>query len=250
MTVDAIANESKLSLTLPIGGGLKKTVRLAKRDLHPALVFAHDRTEQGKAEYQRVTDSLLRDDIWDARQVFVSSAQSGDGKTSTAFNLAWALALRKKSVLLVELNLLQPRFRSVLGDLRIRHGIDSALRGSAKPEESVFSIGSDGLHICAVRDAFNKAETLRYLSSLTMFFDWAGDTYEWLVFDCPPVLSSAWNNWFQEHASPVLLVVRAHCTSLLQVRKVTQRLGDSLKGTLLNAAGEPMASSVQKDAER
>jgi Mrp family chromosome partitioning ATPase len=232
----AIADETRLALSLPVGGGPRKTIEVARRDLHPALMFAHrgERTEAEAKSYQRVADKLLLDDWWNPRQVYISSPAAGDGKTTTAFNLAWALSTRQKSVLLVELNFAKPRFRSVLGDLRIRYGIDGALHGSAKPEDSVFSLGDSGLYVSAVRDILDRRGIKRRMPSLNSFLSWATEKYEWLVLDCPPVLSPAWSGWFPEHAKPVLMVVRAHQTSLSQIRKAGQRLGSSLKGTLLN----------------
>jgi len=242
MNAGVIAEESRLALSVAIGRGPKKVIELNKKDLHPALTFAHRRTNASAeveiASYRRVVDNLLRDDKWQPRQVFVSSPKAGDGKTSTAFNLAWALSMQQKSVLLIELNFARPRFRSVLGDLRIRYGLDGALQGSAKPEDSVFSLGDSGLHVSAVRDALDKSGIKRRLPSLSNFIGWASESYEWLVFDCPPVLSSGWTGWFRENANPVLMVVRAHKTPLLEVRRAAQQLGPSLKGTLLNDADQ------------
>lgn len=235
-TPEAVAPETSLSVSLPIGGGPRKTVALAKKDIHPALIFAQNNIEP--AAYKQVTERLLGDERWRSQRVFISSPAVDDGKTITAFNLAWALNLRKKPVLLVELNFARPRFRSMLGKLRIRYGIDSALHGAVKPEESVFSLGSDGLHISAVRDTLKAAETARHLKSLDGFLDWASDNYDWVILDCPPVLSPAWVKWFEQHANPVLMVVRAGHTPLLQVRRAKQRLGESLQGALLNDAAE------------
>jgi Mrp family chromosome partitioning ATPase len=238
MTVEAIADEKRLSLSMPMGGGHRETVELAKTDLHPALVFAHARARQGRASFQRVTDGLLHEDWWWQRQVFVSSPVAGDGKTSTAFNLAWALSTREKSVLLIELNFSRPRFCSVLGDLRIHDGIDGVLRGTVKPEDSIFTVGNDGLHVSAVRDALNKQEIRKHLSMLTDFLEEVEGKYDWLVLDCPPVLSPLWDEWFQENANPVLMVVRAKQTPLLQVERATWRLGANLKGTVMNAVDD------------
>jgi Mrp family chromosome partitioning ATPase len=238
MNAGVVVEESRLALSLPIGRGPRKTIELNKKDLHPALTFANRRTdavaEAEIASYQSIAENLLRDDRWQPRQVFVSSPAAGDGKTSTAFNLAWALSMQQKSVLLIELNFARPRFRSVLGDLRIRYGLEGALQGSAKPEDSVFSLGDSGLHVSAVRDALDKTGIKRRLPLLANFIGWAAESYEWLILDCPPVLSPAWNGWFRENASPVLMVVRAHKTALLEVRKAAQQLGPNLKGTLLN----------------
>jgi Mrp family chromosome partitioning ATPase len=230
--------EKRLSLSMPIAAGLRKTIEVAGKDMDSTLVFANQRTPDGLAGYRTVVANLLREGEWTPHRVFVTSPGRGEGKTCTAFNMAWALAAQGKSVLLAELNFARPRFRAVLGDLRIRYGIDSAMRGSVNPSDCVFSLGSERLNVAAVRDAMNPGERRHHLPSLRYFLDWGAENHDWLILDCPPVLSHAWNAWFREHAEPSLLVVREGRTPVTQARKATRRLGLGLKGVLLNDAGE------------
>jgi Mrp family chromosome partitioning ATPase len=252
MTTHAIVEERRITLQMPIGGGLRKVVELASRDIDPTLTFANDRAVAGAASYQALADNLSYRDWWMPRKIFVTSPGEGDGKTCTAFNLAWALSTHAKSVLLVELDVARPRFRSILGDLRIRYGVDSALRGSVKPGESVFSLGNTGLSVAAVRDAMTAGDIKRHLPAATQFIDWASRTYDWIVLDCPPALSPKWNHWFGESAQPALLVVREQHTPSRLIRKAVHRLGKGLKGVLLNdsANAEPIHTSDFRPGDR
>jgi Mrp family chromosome partitioning ATPase len=252
MTTHAIVEERRITLQMPIGGGLRKVVELAGRDIHPTLTFANDREVAGAASYQALADNLFYGDWWMPRRIFVTSPGEGDGKTCTAFNLAWALSTHAKSVLLVELDFARPRFRSILGDLRIRYGVDSALRGSVKPGESVFSLGINGLSVAAVRDAMTTRDIKLHLPAATEFIDWASRTYDWIVLDCPPALSPKWNNWFGGSAQPALLVVREQHTPSTLIRKAVHRLGKSLKGVLLNdsANAQPIDTSASQAGDR
>jgi Mrp family chromosome partitioning ATPase len=58
-----------------------------------------------------------------------------------------------------------------------------------------------------------------------------------VVLDCPPVLSSSWNEWFRERAASVLLVVRSEKTPAVDVRRASRRLEHALKGVVLNRKG-------------
>jgi len=234
MTTQLLMPERRLSLDIPTGRGLRKVVEVSSKKIHPAFVFAGDELLPAAAHYQGVADNLLRGDWWNRRRVFVTSPRDGDGKTCTAFNLAWALSSRDQSVLLLELNFARPQFRAVLGDLRIWHGIECALRGSAKPADSVFSMEAYGLNVCAVRDATPFSQLKQPLFRLSAFLDWCSQKYDWLVLDCPPVLSKEWNHWHREYASPALMVVREQQTTLIETRKASKILGDNLKGVLLN----------------
>ena len=226
-----------LTLCVPIGDGNREVVNLPTDAVDSALLAANDQSPVEAASYQRIADQLLAADCWSPRRVFVSSPTAGDGKTSTAFNLAWTLSTRGASVLLVELNFARPRFSSVLGGLPIRFGVDCVIRRTANPADSVFSMGSESLNVSAVKTAMRLGELKQHLPHLASYLNWAGKTFDWLILDCPPVLSVAWNSWFRACARPVLLVVREQHTPAVQVRKAIRNLGGGLKGVLLNDAG-------------
>jgi Mrp family chromosome partitioning ATPase len=234
MTTQLLMPERRLSLDIPTGRGLRKVVEVSSKNIHPALVFARDTLLPAAAHYQEVADNLIRGDWWNPRRVFVTSPAAGDGKTCTAFNLAWALSSRNQSVLLLELNFARPQFRTVLGDLRIWHGIECALRGSTKPADCVFSMEACGLNVCAVRDATPFSHLKQPLLRLHAFLDWCSERHDWLILDCPSVLSREWNHWHRENASPALMVVREQQSTLVDTRKASKILGENLKGLLLN----------------
>ncbi len=219
---------------MPTGHGELEVVDLPIEGVDSALLVANERSPLGAASYRSVADQLLGGDWWTPRRVFVTSAIAGDGKTCTAFNLAWALTARKASVLLVELNFMRPQFSSVLGGIQVRSGVDCAIRRSARPEDCVFSMGNELLGVSAVKDAMRKSELKQCLPWLASYLDWGAANFDWLILDCPPVLSFAWNEWFREYARPSLLVVREQRTPAVLVRQATARLGPNLKGVVLN----------------
>ena len=228
--------EKVLPMGIQIRGGPWKIIPLPCESIHPELLFANEPQAERADRYLEVADNLLQNDTWNQRRIFITSPRAESAKTSTAFNLAWSLSTRIHPVLLVELNLTRPVFREMLGNPRLRYGVDCALRGIAAPKESVFSLGSEHLHVAAVRDELRARDVKRLFSSLTAFLDWAGKEYSWLVLDCPPVLSRAWGEWFEHYAHPALLTVDDQHTPRRQVRKAAQQMGMNLKGVLLNEA--------------
>jgi Mrp family chromosome partitioning ATPase len=228
---------------MPTGDGRLEVVDLPAEAIHSALLVANEQSPVDTAGYQNVADRLLSGNWWSPRRIFVTSPTAGDGKTCTAFNLAWAFNARGASVLLVELNFARPRFSSVLGGVQLRSGVDCAIRRLALVEDSVFSIGSQLLGVSAVKNAMRRGELKQHLPLLASYLNWGANNYDWLILDCPPVLSFAWNNWFREHARPALLVVREQHTPAVQVRQATSRLGASLKGVLLNDVVKAVGAS-------
>ena len=73
--------------------------------------------------------------------ILVTSAQSGEGKTSTALNLAQSLAQRKGEVVIVDGDLRKGGIARTLG-LENKKGISTVLTGGDKLE--------DALQLCAV----------------------------------------------------------------------------------------------------
>ena len=223
-----------LPVSMAVGHGLRKVVQIPQGRIQPTLVIAGTQNAPAERDYQAVASNLLGERGWPSGRIFVSSPAEGDGKTCTAFNLAWALGRLKKSVLLVELNFEQPQFRSWLGDVKMRYGLDSALLGEAHPAESVFSLESNGFDVAAVRNAASPKRMERILLHLSDFLDWGSEHYELLVLDCPSVLSRDWDWWLRDLIGPTLLVVREEQTPVVTVDQAMARLGEKLKGFLLN----------------
>jgi Mrp family chromosome partitioning ATPase len=240
---------TELSLIMPVGDGRLEAVHLPREGVHSALLFANEQSP-ADASYRDVADRLLADGWWNPQRIFVTSPTAGDGKTCTAFNLAWALSTRGASVLLAELNFERPRFSSVLGGVKIRSGVDCAIRRLVSPADCVFSIGDESLGVSAVKNAMARRELNTHLPMLRSFLNWANDRYEWLVLDCPPVLSSGWNSWFRQNAQPALLVIREQYTPEVQARQATRRLGAGLMGVLLNDVVDNGISDRIMDADR
>lgn len=221
-------------LRMPVDEGNEILIGVPKRMIDRSIVVGSHDPLTGTPPYEEAANKLLEGDRWSSRRIFVTSARDGDGKTRTAFNLAASLASGGKRVLLVEINFTQPRFRALLGNLRIRYGIDTATSGAATPAESVFSVEGSGLHLTAVRCATSAARLERCLLHLNDFLDWANEQYELLVIDCPSVLSPEWSRWFHAFVGQALLVVREDRTPRADIRTAARLLGDHLTGAWFN----------------
>jgi Mrp family chromosome partitioning ATPase len=235
MTTHSLIPERQLSMNVAGSSGHREVVQVPAKSINSALVFAGAEPSPAAADYLKVADNLLHGDWWSPRRVFVTSPASGDGKTCTSFNMAWALTIRHQSVLLLELNFARPKFRTLLGDLRIWRGLEWTLRGWATIADSVFSIGNNGPDVCAVKDAITSSELImEHLQSMSSFLDLCEHKYDWVILDCPSALSHGWNAWFRKYANPTLLVVREKQTPLIAARKAASLLGGNLKAVLLN----------------
>jgi Mrp family chromosome partitioning ATPase len=224
-----------LVFNLPVEHGWQ-LVRVPIDKVDPALMIARQGLSPSGTDYRNAAMNLLHGNEDSASRIFVTSPRPGDGKTCTAFNLAWALAESGRTVLLVELNFTKPHFRIALGNLRLRYGLENVMRGTVEPIDAVFSVASTELHIAAVRNPTPIGMLQPILEHLDAFLDWGNQNYELLVIDCPPVISREWNRWFSNFVGSALLVVREDRTPLVEVRRAAKLLGNQLKGVLLNAS--------------
>ncbi|HEX8914692.1 MAG TPA: CpsD/CapB family tyrosine-protein kinase, partial [Humisphaera sp.] len=173
-----------------------------------------------------------------ARTVLVASAAPGDGRSSTAANLAVALAGSGRRVLLIDADLRGPALHAVFGvsagaglsDL-LSTGAD-ALADAARPT------GVQGLSLLPCGPAPADPTALLNDDALPTLLDAAADAYDAVVVDAAPLSAGPDARIIAAHCDATLLVVRASastrrgcvraCRSLLDV-------GARVAGVVMNA---------------
>ena len=165
MATQPLIADKRLCLSVPVGGGRKESVYLSVEEIHPTLLIGDEQPLPDAIPYQAIADRLLAAE-WFPKRVYVTSPTHGDGKTCTAFNLAWTLSRRGNSVLLVELNFSRPRFRRVLGGMRIQYGVDCAMRRWTHPANTVCSIENQLLSVSAVKNIIGGSDLRHNLPHL------------------------------------------------------------------------------------
>jgi protein-tyrosine kinase len=177
--------------------------------------------------------------------VAVTSPTRGSGNTLTAINLAISIARDlTHSVLLVELDLVNPSFKRILGFEKFR-GMADYLLDDAGLSEIVLDIGVDGLAIIpAGSPVVNSFELLssrkaaRFVEELKRL-----DDHKIVLFDLPSVVAFDDAIAFSPLVDCALLVVEEGATKVSDVRRALTRLEHTeVLGIVLNR-------SVQGDNE-
>ena len=145
----------------------------------------------------------------------VTGPGRGSGVTTTAANLAIAIALDvNQTVLLVDLNLRNPAVHAKFG-LSPRAGIDDYLRGEAQLKDCLVAPAMPRLVILPARAA--KAETAEIISSprMTALARELQGRYadRIIIYDTPPLLASSDTLGFLPNVDAVLLVARSRQTT-------------------------------------
>jgi len=129
----------------------------------------------------RLRPVLARDG---AISVLVASAYEGEGRSTTAANLAIAFAQAGRSVILVDADLRHPRQHTMF-DLTADRGLTDLLAGDAKPQDALQPGPVPRLRLLAAgpgSDLFEGARLGEVITALSRLCDI-------LVIDSPPILS-------------------------------------------------------------
>lgn len=175
------------------------------------------------------------------RSVLITSAQSGDGKSFCAINLALSLAgEREVKVLLVDGDFAKPEMLSILG---IEDGpglVDALADPDMDPEDFVVRTDVPGLSVMSagakandVPELLASERTRAVLARLA-----AADPRRIILFDSPPALMASPAAVLAGCVGQALVVVRADSTTEADLRDTIGLLAPcDHVGLILNAAG-------------
>jgi capsular exopolysaccharide synthesis family protein len=170
------------------------------------------------------------------RSVMVTSATTGEGKSTTAANLAVAMAQDGRRVVLVDGDLRRPTVHKHF-DLPNDTGLTNVIAAGASLADTLVTIPDSGLSVLPSGPIPpNPAELL----DSGKFGDLLGDLarrYDMVVFDAPPVLGMADAAVLGAHADGVVMVIAAGEVEKSAVSRALQMLRQAranVLGAVLN----------------
>lgn len=203
----------------------------------PLLLY--DNAESASSEAYRVLRSHIesRSTSGTAGVLLVTSALPGEGKTTTATNLAAAFAETGERVLLIDGDFR----RGILGQLfGIRNGarLSRVLMGEERPDKAVHQTEVPGLDLLSSRPGSQLPNGPRLTKAFEDLLDWARGRYSHIVIDTPVAMLVPGVTEMARAGGSVLLVHRPGRvpTSVLeQVREHLVLSRTNLAGIVLNA---------------
>jgi capsular exopolysaccharide synthesis family protein len=165
----------------------------------------------------------------------VTSAQSGEGKTATAVNLAISLAQLGGRVLLIDADMRRPSVHKYFPQSGSR--LSNYLAGQGRWQDMVYQSSVTGLYVLLCGPLpLNPAELLSSDAMWALMRE-AGTAYNFVVLDSPPLLNVADTRILANKVDATVLVINAGDTPRQAVQFAGAQIaasGANLLGVVLN----------------
>lgn len=226
----------------PAAGFTVRNVELDSRRLRGNRIFRGDERESVVMAYKQLRTQVyqkLTKNRW--QTIGLTSSVQGEGKSTTAINLAYALARSVyQTVVLVDMDLRRPSIHAKLG-YEPTYGLSDYYTDNVPLSEIMFSPGMEGLVIIPGRkslhlasEAISSHRTKQLLQEIATYFP-----SRFVIYDLPPVLVADDVLAFETNLDTILLVTDASHAKKEDLRRTMDTLTESnIMGVVLNKFGE------------
>ena len=217
--------------------GLERTIR-------PIVTEEHS---SGAVEAYRSLRTSVLASLAKAKEkiLLVTSADSREGKTLTALNLAILVSQMNKRVLLVDMDLRRGRLHRSLG-LDKEPGVSDVLREHLNLRDVITATRIDNLHLAPPGRTIEDAPELLQSFGVDSIFVDVQDDYDYIIVDTSPVLRVTDSVIMASQGyGVVMLVARVNHTPKPLIRYALEMLKDArLIGMVLNSIEMHKISSL------
>jgi capsular exopolysaccharide synthesis family protein len=169
--------------------------------------------------------------------ILITSAQAGEGKTSTALNLAQSLAQRKGQVVIVDGDLRKGGIARVLGLENVK-GISTVLAGGDKLDDALqLYPAQPNLFVLPSGPVPPNPAELIGSDSMAEMCAALAKRFDHVIIDSPPVLAVTDATIMAGLVDRVILVAesgKTHRAGLMRTRAILENAGASILGVVLN----------------
>jgi capsular exopolysaccharide synthesis family protein len=171
------------------------------------------------------------------KTLMVVSAIAGEGKSTTAANLAVVLAQADKRVVLISADLRRPRLNDFFGLPANDRGLSEVLEGDRKAWEALRSGKVDNLWVMSSGKVSDQPTELLQSETMRELLANQREVVDFIIVDCPPVLAVADALVVAPMADAILYVANEQSTprgAVIAARAQLDQVGANILGSVLN----------------
>ncbi len=225
-------------------GYLRKKAAMSGAETAVELI-PHTQPHSTVAEaYRRFRAALLLSRAGGVKSITVTSSQPQEGKTSTAANAGIVLSQLGKNVLVIDADLHNPRMHEVFR-VSNRQGLVTVLAEGTDPATIVKPTPIPNLFVLPAGPLSPNPSGLLSSQAMARLVEWAAASFDYVIFDTPPVGPIADALILGRLSDGVVLTVKGAATPrdlVGQARNNLVRAGVRVLGVLINNL--PEAESV------
>lgn len=217
----------------PILGGIAFDQEATKR---PLLTQASAQSPRAESFRQLRTNLQFANVSGHAKSVLVTSSVPGEGKSTTATNLAIALAQAGQTVCLVDADLRHPMVNDYLG-LDRGAGLTTALVGTADVNDLLQPWGEDNLYVLASGQIPPNPSELLGSKEMGSLMERLEQAFDIVIVDAPPLLPVTDAAVLSQHVGGVVVVVGSQRLRHQELQKALDALkmvGAVVLGIVMN----------------
>jgi len=209
----------------------------------PEAIQVHIDPNSAECEAFRTLRTALALADREARQIVITSAEPGDGKTTVLANLAVSYAQANKRTLLIDADLRRPGLTAMLG-MRGVEGLSGVVRGQRDVAEMAAAhirpTGIEGLDVLSSGPRPSNPAELLANPRFSELLAWAESVYDQVLIDSPPALATSDACVIGRLVDGAVIVVQPHKNRRRLVVRAAESLAAlkiSLLGIVVNRVG-------------
>lgn len=219
--------------TAPVLGGISYDSGALKK---PLLTQTRHQSPRAEAFRQIRTNLQFANVNSESKSMLVTSSLPGEGKSTTATNMAIALAQSGQRVVLVDADLRRPMVANYLG-LEGSAGLTTALLGTASVEDLLQPWGDSELFVLTSGQIPPNPSELLGSEAMAHIISGLEDKYDAVIIDAPPLIPVTDATVLGQKVGGVVLVIGSGKIRKLELEKSLSSLAlvnANLLGVVLN----------------
>ncbi|WP_417388905.1 polysaccharide biosynthesis tyrosine autokinase [Gimesia sp.] len=243
-SVDEIRNQLHLPILGEVPSFADSDAAVDESEFAPALWYYYRPASREAEAFRSLrTSLLLKTDRSGAKVLQMTSAEPGDGKTTSISNLALAIAQTGRKVLIIDADLRRPTIHKLFG-LANSVGLGDVLTGEIDAQTAIRETRVSHLSILTAGMLPENPSEMLMSRAFSELVNQLRKEYDYVLIDTPPLVVVSDPSVIASIVDGVLLVVRIDKNRRGVIRKVQQIIqtnGIKVAGILANSvkSGKP-----------